>query len=291
MAALQKGGCSQPESITVSTTVSDSSFPVSREAWLDSESTLRVRLRQELVWRQLLRHLSDPPSTVLDLGAGQGDKTLQLAERGHRVVAAEPDDRMREVLTARVAAATPAIRERITLSPAGFGGLGDFADGTFDTVLALGVLMYLPSGTAALAEAATLVAPGGILSLAVRLDVSAVWRPARRQQWSTALAAFEQWDEARVTGADLRYTNEIGAPARADSFDRLVTAASEAGLALEEWYGIRIALDLEDGKADAPPPSDPAEFAALVAVEERLGAMDPYRWLGQLAHLVFRRPR
>ncbi|WP_158607596.1 class I SAM-dependent methyltransferase [Flexivirga caeni] len=269
--------------------MSDSSFPVSRDAWLQSEATLRVRLRQELVRRQLEHHLSDPPSTVLDLGAGQGDKTLELADRGHQVVAAEPDGRMRAVLTERVASAPQSVSERITVSSAGFGSLGDVAGRTFDAVLALGVLMYLPSGTAALAEAAALVAPGGTLAVAVRLDVSAVWRPARRQDWTAALAAFEQWDEARATGSDLRYTNEIGAPARADSFDRLVTAAADAGLTLEEWYGIRIAYDLEERSIDAPPPSDPAEFAALVAVEERLGAMDPYRSLGQLAHLVFRR--
>ena len=42
---------------------------------------------------------------------------------------------------------------------------------------------------------------------------------------------------------------------------------------------------------DPPPPSDPRELAALLDVEERLGATDPYRLLGQLAHLILRRPR
>lgn len=268
--------------------LSENSFPGSRQQWLDAETLLRVRLRQELLRRQLEAHLSAPPSTVLDVGAGQGHKTLELARRGHTVLAAEPDVHMREVLFDRIAGADPDVRARITVSPAGFGQLEELADRTFDAVLALGVLMYLPSGTAALEEAAAHVAPGGILSLAVRLDVSAVWRPARRQDWSAALAAFDQWEDAKASGVDLRYTNEIGAPARADSFDRLVAAAAESGLTLEQWYGIRIALDLQE--VDAPSPTDPAELEALVAVEERLGAMDPYRQLGQLAHLVFRRP-
>jgi hypothetical protein len=37
-------------------------------------------------------------------------------------------------------------------------------------------------------------------------------------------------------------------------------------------------------------PSDPDELAALLDVEERLGATDPYRQLGQPAHLIVRRP-
>ena len=214
---------------------------------------------------------------------------MELAGRGHTVMAAEPDDQMRAVLQDRVARQSPEVRERITVSSAGFGDLDELAGRTFDAVLALGVLMYLQSGTDAVTEAAELVAPGGILSIAVRLDVSAVWRPARRQDWPAALAALEQWERDKAAGADLRYTNEIGAPARADSFDRLVTAANDVGLQLEEWYGIRIAYDLADEEPAAP--TDPAELAALLAVEERLGAMDPFRQLGQLAHLVFRRPQ
>lgn len=40
---------------------------------------------------------------------------------------------------------------------------------------------------------------------------------------------------------------------------------------------------------DPPPPSDPGQLAALFDVEERLGATDPYRQLGQLAHLILRK--
>jgi len=50
---------------------------------------------------------------------------------------------------------------------------------------------------------------------------------------------------------------------------------------------VRIAID--QGELDPPPPSDPRELAALLDVEERLGATDPYRQLGQLAHLILRK--
>jgi hypothetical protein len=51
---------------------------------------------------------------------------------------------------------------------------------------------------------------------------------------------------------------------------------------------VRIAVDLEE--FDPAPPSDPSQLAALLDVEERLGAADPYRQLGQLAHLILRKP-
>lgn len=57
----------------------------------------------------------------------------------------------------------------------------------------------------------------------------------------------------------MRYINEIGAPAPADDLDALTSAA------------------------------DPRELSALIDVEERLGATDPYRQLGQFAHLILRK--
>jgi hypothetical protein len=132
------------------------------------------------------------------------------------------------------------------------------------------------------------VAPGGRLALAIRTDTFAVWRPAARQDWPAALAALDEYDAARREGRDLRYLNEIGTPARADDLAELTSYASALGLRLENWYGVRIAVDPEE--ADPEPPRDPYQLAALLDVEERLGAMDPDRQLGQLAHLIFRRP-
>jgi hypothetical protein len=86
----------------------------------------------------------------------------------------------------------------------------------------------------------------------------------------------------------MNYINEIGAPARAQDFDALLAVGAEHGLALEDWYGIRIAVDTEE--LDPPPPADPAELAALLEVEEHLSSTDPFRQLGQLAHLILRRP-
>jgi hypothetical protein len=41
----------------------------------------------------------------------------------------------------------------------------------------------------------------------------------------------------------MRYTSEIGAPARADNLGTLTTLAAAYGLQLENWHGARIAVD------------------------------------------------
>lgn len=242
-----------------------------------------------MISRQLDRHLRTPPSRILDVGAGQGTQSIRLARAGHQVLAVEPDPDMRAAFSAALDAERADVRDRVTVRAGSVASLAPVTGGeTYDAVLLLGVLMYLQASGPVIAELAAHVAPGGFLALAARTTTSALWRPAARQDWRAALAAFDEYDLARAEGRDMRYVNEIGAPARADSLDALTGAAATCGLELENWYGVRIAVDAEE--LDPPPPDDPAELAALLDVEERLGATDPYRQLGQLAHLILRRP-
>jgi SAM-dependent methyltransferase len=264
-------------------------FDHGRAGWLDGLGKVRNVVRQELIARQLDQHLDGRPARILDVGAGQGTQTIRLASRGHLVVAVEPDETMRAALAAALSREPDELRTRVDVRAGSIADLAAVTQGEqFDAVLAYGVLMYLPKGTTALTALASHVAPGGLLAVAVRTTTSAIWREAARQDWPGALAAFAELDSARLEERDMRYTNEIGAPARADDFERLVTTGAAAGLELEQWYGVRIAVDLAE--VDPPPPDDPACLATLLDVEERLGSTDPYRALGQLIHLVLRRP-
>jgi S-adenosylmethionine-dependent methyltransferase len=265
-----------------------STFGDGRPGWLSHLGNVRNVVRQELIARQLDRHLPAPPALILDVGAGQGTQSIRLARAGHRVLAVEPDPGMRDAFLTWLGGEPAEVRDRVTVRAGSVGGLAAATGGeVFDAVLLLGVLMYLQASGPVIAELAAHVAPGGLLALAARTTTSAVWRPAARGDWRAALAAFEELDRAQAEGRDVRYVNEIGAPARADDFDALRNAAASSGLALENWYGVRIAVDMDE--LDPPPPSDPRELAALLDVEERLGATDPYRQLGQLAHLILRR--
>lgn len=111
---------------------------------------------------------------------------------------------------------------------------------------------------------------------------------AASQDWPAALEALGESASAQAQGRDMRYLNEIGAPARTDDIGTLAGVAAESGLELVCWYGVRVAVDLAE--LDPPAPADPLQLAALLDVEEHLGATDPYRQLAQLAHLILRRP-
>lgn len=264
-----------------------STFAAVRPVWLDRTDKVRNVVRQELIYRQLNGHLRPHPAKVLDVGAGQGTQSIRLARAGHQVLAVEPDAEMRAAFRKALRSEAPEVRDRLTIADGALGRLASVTDGTYDVVLLLGVLMYLPSSDSVIAELAGFVTPDGLLALAARTKTSAVWRPAARQDWRAALAAFKEHDAARAEGRDMNYVNELGTSARADDIDVLAALAAENGLQLENWYGVRIAVDMEE--LDPAPPADPEELTAMLDVEERLGATDPYRQLGQLAHLILRK--
>ena len=265
------------------------SFGVARERWLGGLPNVRNVVRQEIITRQLGKHLPERPCRVLDVGAGQGTQSRRLAQAGHWVVAVEPDPEMRAQLQAALRTDPADIGERVNVVAGSAGDLGSSiaADG-YDVVLCLGVLMYLPEGRSAITDLARYVAPGGLLCVAVRTPVSAVWRPAARQDWPGALEALKESATAQAQGRDMRYLNEIGAPARTDDIETIAEVAAKSGLELVRWYGVRVAVDVAE--LDPPAPGDPIQLAALLDVEEYLGATDPYRQVAQLAHLILRRP-
>jgi SAM-dependent methyltransferase len=268
--------------------VAYSTFGGARPTWLGRLDKVRNVVRQEMIARQLDRHMRGRPGCILDVGAGQGTQSIRLARAGHQVLAVEPDPGMRTAFGAALGAERAEVRERVTMREGSIGQLAAATDGgVYDAVLLLGVLMYLPASEPVIAELAAHVAPSGLLALAARTTTSALWRPAARQDWQAALVAFQELDLAQDERRDMRYVNELGTPARADDLDALTSTAAAYGLRLENWYGVRIAVDPDE--LDPPPPSDPGELAALLDVEERLGATDPYRQLGQLAHLILRK--
>ncbi|MEO5743664.1 MAG: methyltransferase domain-containing protein [Terracoccus sp.] len=261
-------------------------FAPGRDPWLARLGNLRNVVRQEMVTRQLARHLPAAPARVLDVGAGQGTQALRLAAAGHKVTAVEPDHDMRAVFTANAARLGPTERARVSLLAFDLARLSSHA-ATHDVVLCHGVLMYLPESGAAVAELARRVAPGGLLSIVARNEDAMAWRPALHRDWAAALAMLDEVAQARSEGRAAVYHNEIGVDARADTLASLTDDCEAAGLDVTAWYGIRVATD--DAALDEPLP-DAAHLATLLDVEERLGSTDPYRALGTLVHVVASRP-
>ena len=260
-----------------------SAFGGGRRPWLTRQGNLRNVVRQEMVTRQLTRHLGDPPGTVLDVGAGQGTQSIRLAERGFEVLAVEPDPDMRAAFAAAVEGRAGDVRERLRVVDGSVEALDDVAEGrTFDVVLCHGVLMYLPEPGPAVVALSDRVAPGGLLSLLARNAAAMALRPGLRRQWADVLDLLDEAEQPAP-----HYVNELGVRARADRLEELASYVSGRRMHVEAWYGVRV---VTDGVAvDEPAPSDPDELEALLAAEERLGRTDPYRRVATLLHLVGRR--
>jgi ubiquinone/menaquinone biosynthesis C-methylase UbiE len=100
-----------------------------------------------------------PEARGLDVGCGAGRAAVALARRGYRVDAIDAAPEM--IALANLAAR----RERVRHFDARVGDAEqlEFADHTFDLVMALGLLPWLHSEARALSEMARVLKPGGLL--------------------------------------------------------------------------------------------------------------------------------
>jgi SAM-dependent methyltransferase len=116
----------------------------------------------ELLRTRLLlqRFLPAPPARVLDVGGGSGVYASWLSGLGYHVHLIDPVPRHREQASAD---------GRFSVAPGDARGLAE-ADDSYDAVLLLGPLYHLTDRTdrvRALAEAARVARPGGIVAAAV----------------------------------------------------------------------------------------------------------------------------
>jgi ubiquinone/menaquinone biosynthesis C-methylase UbiE len=110
--------------------------------------------------------LGGEPLDVLDLGAGTGKLTEALLDGGHRVIAVEPLEQMRAILTARLpgASALAGTAEDLPLK-----------DASVDAVT-VGAAFHWFDERAALAEIARVLRPPGVLGLLGNaFDTSLPW--------------------------------------------------------------------------------------------------------------------
>ncbi len=119
---------------------------------------------------ELLDSFEEPGATrVLDLGCAGGRNTAALAERGFDVQAIDSSSSMVAKTRERVAAVLGAGEAERRVRVGRMEDLADFASGSFELVVALGVYHNAASDEAwerALSETARVLAPGGLVLVA-----------------------------------------------------------------------------------------------------------------------------
>jgi ubiquinone/menaquinone biosynthesis C-methylase UbiE len=156
-----------------------------RSAWWDriygQTSLLEARIlrrRQQLALTWIDELSPAKGSRVLEIGCGAGATAVELARRGRRVAALDRSPTMLE--RTRNHAVTSGVGQLVTPI------LGDahrllFPTGTFDVVLALGVLSWLEEPNAAIEEMARVTRPDGLVLVTSlnSLDLARLLDPGR----------------------------------------------------------------------------------------------------------------
>ncbi len=139
----------------------------------------------------ILHLIPEPPSRILDIGAGTGRDAAWFADMGHRVVAVEPTDGLRAA--AQSLHPSPAIEWLDDALPE-LAALRQ-RDETFDVVMLTAVLHHLDKiqRRAAMPNLAALLRRGGVLILTLRRGPS----PASRR---TFVAPAEETIATAVEG-------------------------------------------------------------------------------------------
>ncbi len=231
--------------------------------------------RQRLVWMLLADAVAsvapgERPAAVLDCGGGSGSFAVPLARAGAHVTVVDVSVDALATLSRR--ADESGVAERVRPLQCDVESLAEAVpSGSFDLVLAHGILEAVDHVAPAFDAIAATVRPGGLLSVLVGNPVAGVLARALAGDVAAALR------ELRGLGTD---------------FSRPGPAAVQAlcragGLLIEQVHGIGVFAELVAGSAlDAP-----GAFEALAELEAEAAARPPFCDIASRVHILARRPQ
>jgi S-adenosylmethionine-dependent methyltransferase len=231
-------------------------------------------VRQGLIWRLLADALTsvradDIAPSVLDCGGGSGRFAVPLAELGARVTVVDISADALATLGRRADEAD--VGAQITAVQGDVEQLTDIVvNGSFDLVLAHGVLESVDQPAIAFAAIAPAVRRGGLLSVLLGNPVAAVLGRALAGELDAALA------DLRGLDADL---GRLGLPG-------VRTLCQHEGLEVEAVHGIGVFSELVPGSAlDLP-----GARSALEQLESAAAVRAPFADIASRVHVLARRP-
>jgi SAM-dependent methyltransferase len=228
----------------------------------------RGRVRLELVLERLRDALPPPPLRILDAAGGTGAYAIPLAAMGYDVTIVDQSADWLEHARVKADAAGVGL-ELINIR---LESLVDAGLGTFDVILCHAVLMYVADPAAALRTLRTVAAPGAVLSLLEKNRAGIALRPGLQGDYAEAHRLLTERDSV----------GRLGVENRAYAVSEWLTMLEAARWRPADWVGIRLFSD------HAPDDLGPDAYAALLDLERAAGAMDPYRQVSRLVHVIAR---
>lgn len=229
----------------------------------------RGQLRLALLDRLLPEMLGLHGQPALEVGGGLGQMSEWLANRGHAVTLSEPSGEMLAMARERLAPLP------ITYHQQPLQALTDVAPGPWPLVICHAVLEWMADPRAALEDLASLLAPGGQLSLMV------FNRDALR--FSNAVKGnLRKVLDDRLAGRGLRQRLTPISPL---THGEIVQWAESCGLRLTAAAGVRIFHDYLRRPAETQQDHDD-----LLAIEWRYCRTDPHWRLGRYLLYTLKRP-
>lgn len=205
---------------------------------------------------------------MLDCGGGSGGLAVPLAAAGAVVTVVDVSADALATLTRRAAEA--GVSERVTPVQGDAEFLADLVPaGSFDLVLAHDVLEDVPNPALVLGQIASVLRPGGVLSVVAGNPVAGVLARALAGDLAGALAAVTR-----------------PADPEQGSLDRLAAHCRAAGLQVRAVEGLGVFSDLVPGiELDRP-----GALTTLAELESAVADRPPYRDIAARLHLLASRP-
>lgn len=205
---------------------------------------------------------------VLDLGAGQGQFALWLAQRGAQVCLCEHSEEMLSVAKEHFTQASLAFKaHQCTLQT-----INQYEPEPFNLVLNHAVLEWLDEPFLALDIIAEKVATNGWLSIMFYQRSGHVWR----QLMNGRLHDPE--------GGNAYLKNSGNAPKHSFDSDEVFAYLQAKGFELKRQRGIRCIYDHMNEKI-----RQKMDEQALFEADLKYGLVEPYRQLGRYVHLLLRK--
>ncbi len=242
---------------------------------MDRPMERRTAARTAVVWDAVRALLAEPGShdeqsaQVLDIGGGTGGFAVRLAGLGHRVTVVDPSPDALAALARR--ADEEDVAGLVTGVQGDLGDLGTLAVGDgVDLVLCHGVLGLVEDPAAAVATIASVLRPGGALSLLVSQRHAAVLARAMAGHFLQARALLEGDQPGDRT--ERRFTAE-----------EVAGLLGDAGFSTTSTHGIRVFADLVPSTLlDL----EPGGSAALLELERAVAGRPEYLALASQLHVL-----